>query len=102
MSSQPEVAITIMTGGRSSVETGAAEAGPTPIPLDQLPGARAAGAESPPVPMDLGTVATGEMPTPLDLDALAEAAAGPRRAPAKNSAAKKSPAKRAPAKRARR
>ena len=52
--------------------------------------------------MDLGGVATGEMPTPLDLDALAAAAAGPRRAPAKKSTAKKSPAKKAPAKRARR
>ena len=90
MSSQPEVAITIVTGGRPSIEGGEAEAGPTPIPLDQLPGfaADTTDAEAP--------------PAPLDLDALAAEAAGRRRAPAKKATAKKSPAKKAPAKRARR
>ena len=92
MTSQPEVSITIMTGGHRglSIEGETSEPGPTPIPLDLLPGfgADTADAEVP--------------PTPLDLDALAAEAAGPRRAPAKKATAKKSPAKKAPAKRSRR
>ena len=80
MSAQPEVAITIMTGGHTAAAgTSATEgAGPVPAPLDQL-AATATGTQ------------TGDQgaPTPDDLDELAESAK-----PAKKAAAKKSSRKR--------
>ena len=97
MSSHPEVAITIMTGGQH----GAAESGPTPMPLEQLPPAAggAAGFAGAPMPSDavaFGAVdaSTSGAPTPLDLDELAAQAAPRRRSAAKKSTAKKSTAKR--------
>lgn len=125
MSSQPEVAITIMTGGQrgaaASTEGGLADAGPTPMPLDQLPavGATDSGGAGAPTPSDLGALvgavsgsaapptpsdpgapaaSTGGLPTPLDLDTLAEGASGP--APARKSTARKSAAKKSAARRA--
>jgi hypothetical protein len=96
MSSHPEVAITIMTGGQH----GAAESGPTPVPFEQLPAAGgASGFAGAPMPSDavaFGAVdmSTSGAPTPLDLDELAAQAAPRRRSAAKKSTAKKSTAKR--------
>ncbi len=85
MSAQPEVAITIMTGGHAGAAPGASTAeaaGPTPAPLDQL-AALATGAEAG------AEVGAGGPPTPDDLDQLAA-----RARPAKKTAAKKTAARR--------
>jgi hypothetical protein len=114
MSAQPEVAITIMTGGRAtSSDAGSpttGEAGPVPMPLDQLsaaagPEASAGGA---PTPVDLSTLpgaqaapaapapsegivgpgAADESPEPLDLEDLATTAEPPKKPPTKKRSGK--------------
>jgi hypothetical protein len=96
----PDVTITISTEGVAARgpepnltdETAAAGRagqvrGPIPLPLDQLPeggvasvGLEAArGAGSAPIPIDLGqmVMATTDLPSPEDLDAMIAAAGGP-------------------------
>ncbi len=98
MSSQPEVAITIMTGGQQ----GPAETGPTPMPLDQLLSAVGGDADAGSAAMPSDAIAFGgaaaapiDEPIPLELDELAALAAPRRRSPAKKTTSKKAPAKRA-------
>ena len=88
MSSQPEVAITIMTGGQH----GAAETGPTPMPLDQLlsaGGGPDAGGAADAIRRRRLRRRRGrgpiDEPIPLDLDELAALAAPRRRSPAKKT-----------------
>ena len=99
MSSHPEVAITIMTGGQHGVGRDRSDAHATRAAAVARRGG-AAGAAGAPMPSD--AVAFGAATAARRADAARpRRAGGARPRPGRRSTAKKSPAKKAPAKRAR-